>query len=153
MKQENVEYVGHLFAQIFAYLDLKVLFGAAWSIVVFLFGTGQNEALIALLILIAVDWVFGVAAAKISGETITSAKFFRTPLKIGVYFTLIAASHISEYSLPVVAGFLDETMTAALVLTELLSIFEKSGKMGFVIPQRFLNQLIELRDGPLATKK
>jgi phage-related holin len=154
MKPEHVEYIPYIYHKMTAYLDLKILCGIVWSALVYLFDQGQAEAMVALFLLTLVDWAFGVAAAKKSGEQITSAKFVRTPIKLAVYFALVASSRISEYALPGFAGILDETMVAGLVLTELLSIFEKSGKMGFMIPKRFLNQLEELRDGnPLSTKK
>ena len=154
MKAEHVEYFPYLYAKMIAYLDLKVLLGLVWGSFVYLFGHGQAEAMFGLFLLIIVDWIFGVAAAKKTGETITSSKFFRTPIKFAVYFTLIAATHVSEYALPAIMGIIDETMVAGLVITELLSIFEKSGKMGFAIPQRVLNQLEQLRDGdPLVAKK
>lgn len=147
MKPEHVEYIPYIYAKMTAYLDLKILLGLVWSSLVYLFDSGQAEAMVALFLLTLVDWIFGVAASKRSGEKITSAKFIRTPIKIAVYFALIACSRISEYALPGVIGFIDETMVAGLVITELLSVFEKSGKLGFVIPQRLLNQLEDLRDG------
>lgn len=147
MKPEHVEYFPYIYAKITAYLDLKIVLGLLWSSLVYLFDQGQAEAMIALFLLTLVDWIFGIAASKRSGEQITSAKFIRTPIKIAVYFALIASSRISEYALPAAIGFIDETMVAGLVITELLSVFEKSGKLGFVIPQRLLNQLEALRDG------
>jgi phage-related holin len=147
MKPEHVEYIPYIYAKMTAYLDLKIFLGLVWSALVYLFDRGQAEAMIALFLLTLVDWIFGVAASKKSGERITSAKFFRTPIKLAVYFALIACSRISEYALPGAIAFLDETMVAGLVITELLSVFEKSGKMGFIIPKRLLNQLEELRDG------
>lgn len=147
MKPEHIEYFPYIFAKMVAYLDLKILCGLIWSSLVYLFDAGQAEAMIALFLLTLVDWIFGVAASKRSGEAITSAKFVRTPIKIAVYFAIIACSRISEYALPAAIGFIDETMVAGLVITELLSVFEKSGKLGFVIPKRLLNQLEELRDG------
>ena len=153
MKEENMEYILVLFEKIITGFDVKIMLGLVWSALVYLFGTGQSEAIIALFFLILVDWVFGLAAAKKTGQEITSAKFIRTPIKMGVYFTLIACAHVSEYGVPMMAGFLDETMTAGLIITELLSVFEKSGKLGFVIPKRLLNQLEEFRDGALSDKK
>lgn len=149
MKPEHVEYIPYIYYKMVSFFNVKLFFGLFWSSLVYLFGTGQSEAMIALFLLVIVDWVFGIMAAKKSGEIITSAKFIRTPVKLAVYFALISSSHISEYALPHLIGFLDETMTAGLVLTELLSVFEKSGKMGYAIPQRLLNQLEQYRDGTI----
>lgn len=154
MKPEHVEYFPYIYAKMIAYLDLKVFCGLIWSVLVYLFGTGQAEAMIALFLLVIADWIWGIAAAKTSGEQITSAKFLRTPIKLAVYFSLISVSHISEYAIPAAIGFIDETMVAGLVITELLSVFEKAGKMGWVIPRRLLNQLEHLRDDdPLSNNK
>lgn len=147
MKIEHLEYLSYLYQKVTAYFELKAVCGLVWASLVYLFGTGQSEAILALFILVLLDWAFGIAAAKKTGEQITSAKFLRSPIKIGIYFTLIAATHISEYALPGVIALLDETMTAGLVITELLSIFEKTGKLGYAVPQRVLNQLETFRNG------
>lgn len=147
MKTEHVEYLAYLYHKVVAYFEIKAICGVIWATLVYLFGTGQSEAILALFILVILDWAFGVAAAKKSGEQITSAKFLRSPIKMGIYFTLIASTHISEYALPEIVGLLDEAMTAGLVITELLSIFEKSGKLGYAVPQRVLNQLETFRNG------
>lgn len=154
MKTEHVEYLSYLGRKMVEFIEIKALCGVVWASLVYLFGTGQTEAILALFLLVIVDWVFGVAAAKKTGEQITSAKFLRSPIKLGIYFTLIAATHISEHALPEILGVLDETMTAGLVITELLSVFEKSGKLGYAVPQRVLNQIeIYKNGGALSSSK
>lgn len=153
LKQEHVDYIPYLFHKVVDFLDLKILVGLAWSGIVFFFDGGQTQALLALFFLVLADWIFGFAAAKKTGVPITSAKCFRTPVKLAIYFALVACARISEYALPGALGFLDETMVAGLVLTELISIFENSGRLGFVVPQRLLNQVREWKDGDLSTKK
>lgn len=154
MKPEMIEYFGYLFDKVTSFFGLKLFCGFVWGALVYLFGTGQSEAILALFVLVIVDTVFAILAAKKTGEQITSAKFLRSPVKMTVYFALIACTHVSEYALPGIIGILDETMVASLVITELLSILEKAGKMGFVVSQKLLNQLENLRDGePITSKK
>lgn len=138
-----VDYLFYLWNRAFHYGNLKALAALVIGVLGFFFDPLQQTALLALFVLVFVDFLFGMAAAKKTGQQITSAKFFRTPIKLAVYFTLIACAHISEYALPGWLGILDETLTGFLVATELLSIFEKSGYLGFAVPRRVLNQLEE----------
>jgi toxin secretion/phage lysis holin len=121
--------------------EFKLILALFAGMLGYLFDPTQYLALLALFLLILGDFIFGIFAAKTTGMTSTSAKFYRTPIKIAVYFSLIAICHISEYTLPVMIGFLDETMTGFLAATELLSILEKAGIMGYAIPRKLLNQL------------
>ncbi len=59
---------------------------------------------------------------------------------------LITTARLSEYSLPDVIGYLDETIIAFLCLTELISVLENTGKMGYAIPAQLLNKLKSWRD-------
>lgn len=138
---KGLDYIGYLWGRAAHYYELKSFIAIILGIVSYLFDPLHNAALLALFLLIILDFFFGVAAAKRTGLQITSAKFARTPIKLVVYFTLIAASRISEYALPEFMGFLDETLLGFLVCTELLSLLEKAGYMGFAIPRKLLNQL------------
>ena len=123
------------------FFEVKAVVAMITGIAAFLFDPTQSMALLALFVLVLVDFVFGVAASKKTGMQITSAKFFRTPFKIGIYFALIAACHVAEFTLPAQMGFLDETLIGFLAATELVSILEKAGYMGYAIPRKLLNQL------------
>lgn len=121
--------------------EIKGICAFLFAVVAYFFDPLQRAALLALFILIIVDFFFGFAAAKKTGKEITSSRFARTPIKMVVYFSLVACSRISEYALPSFLAVLDETLVAFLVATELLSILEKSGHLGFAVPQKLLNQL------------
>jgi phage-related holin len=145
----NAEYLSSLAHRIFQDIDVKLTAGvilSGWNYLID--PTGHNAAL-ALLILIVVDWAFGIGVARKKKDEITSAKFLKTPIKIGVYFSLVSSTHIAEYAIPEAVRFLDDIMVASLVMTELLSILEKAGRLGYAIPKRLLNQIEHLRDGDM----
>ena len=59
---------------------------------------------------------------------------------------LITTARIAEFSLPEVIRYLDDTIIAFLTLTELISIIENTGKMGYAIPKKLLLKLKSIRD-------
>jgi phage-related holin len=75
-----------------------------------------------------------------TGETISSAKVFRSAIKTMIYVMFISAAHLMEMTTPILS-FADELVLSFLAVTELISILENVGKMGFAVPKRFLNTL------------
>ena len=124
----------------------KCIASIGFVLYTFAFDPLQEQALLAVLVLMIFDFATGLIAAKIKGEEIKSAKIFRSALKTLIYFVFIAAAHITEIAFPLIASYSDETIIAFLALTELVSIAENIGKMGFPTPQRWLNKLENLRD-------
>lgn len=139
-------YALHIFEYICSNFFVKCLFAYMYMTYSFLFGIHQQEAQMAILILIICDFATGIWAAKIAGDEIKSAKIFRTATKIVVYFLFIAVIHTSGKAYPIIQGISDQTIVAFLALTEVISIIENIGKMGFAIPKKMLNKLEELRD-------
>jgi toxin secretion/phage lysis holin len=145
MKLESVQYIVTLFASTCENFWTKCITSFIFSYYVFFFDVHLIEASKALLVLIIVDFFTALFAAKKSGEEIKSSKIFRTPLKILIYFMLVSVSNLMETVTPILS-IIDETMMTFLALTELISIIENTGRMGFAIPQKLLNKLHELRD-------
>lgn len=116
----------------------------------FLFGSEHFLTIQALLALIVIDFITGLASAKISGEEIKSKKMVKSAFKTGIYGLLISSSHLTEKIAPGTT-YMVETMATFLALTELISILENAGKMGFAIPQKWLNQLHKWRDEAIIT--
>jgi len=148
MYPQNITYVYDLLSSVFSNVNLKITGAAMLSLGSFFFGeTLQNMTLVMLFTLIIFDTITGVAAAYMNKEAIESRKIFRTAVKIAVYFLLVSAGHLSEVAthhiLPVEA-----TILAFLALTELVSILENAGKMGYTVPQTLLNRIKEIRDNP-----
>lgn len=146
MKSENIQYIGGIFYKICQDVILKCVATAGIVTAEFLIDGILVKAMVALLFLILFDSITGVLAAKRTGDKIRSAKLFRTPVKIAIYFMLITAARIAEYSIPEFVSYLDEVVIAFLTLTEFISVLENIGKMGYAVPKQLLTKLKSLRD-------
>lgn len=137
----NENYMLHLMQKLGEAVQLKSLVAALLVVVGFMFDPTQHIALVALFVLMMADTVFGVAAARKCGEAIRSAKLRRTAIKVVIYYALIACAHITEFALPSYMHFLDESVLGFLAATELLSILENVGKLGYVVPRQLVKLL------------
>jgi toxin secretion/phage lysis holin len=124
-------------------VDVKLIFSYFIVTFGFLFNVKQWEILVGVLILIVFDFITGFTAAKISGEIIESKKVIRSAFKVFVYSILISASHLTDKSLGITNWILtlEYATYAFLSSTELISIIENIGKMGYCVPQNLLNRL------------
>lgn len=111
----------------------------------FFYGVQDNQSLVALTVLVVLDLATGVWSTKNTGEPITSRRLFKTAVKWFVYLTLVAAAHLAETVVPGVS-FVDESMLSFLALTELVSIMENVGKMGYTMPQKLLGMLRQKKE-------
>ena len=141
MTPDNITYFSYLWEKTMHYFEIKTLAAILITSLGFLFDSLQTEALIGLFVLIIIDFVFGVGAAYRTKTGIESSKILRTAVKMTVYFALIAASHISEAAIPIFKSFLDETITGFLAATELISILENTGRMGYAVPKKLMAKL------------
>jgi toxin secretion/phage lysis holin len=116
-----------------------------------LFGFETKNILQALLILVIIDFITGILSAYAAKEQIKSKNAVRSAFKISVYGLLIAAGHLTEQVTPG-GTYIEEAVTTFLALTELISIIENIGKMGFAIPQKLLNKLHKFRDEDVTMK-
>lgn len=125
---------------------IKTFAAALLSVTGFLFDGLLREAMLALLILLIFDFITGVAAAKREGQEISSHSAFRTAVKIAVYFLLISAGRMAEATIGSTLPFIDEAVLAFLGVTELISILENVGRLGYAVPLKLLNKLKDYRD-------
>lgn len=108
--------------------------------------------LIVLAIVVAIDWITGIAKASITGS-VTSDKGFKGLWKRCLYLVVvivgIVADWVIQYAL-IQAGanlefgtiyFVALVVTTWLILNELLSIVENLGEAGVPVP-KFLKQLL-----------
>jgi len=146
MKDENIQYVGSIFGNMCKNVFIKCVATAGMVISEFFVDGLLSKAMLAIFFLILFDWITGMLAAKATGIQIKSSKILRTPIKISIYFMLIVAARIAEFSLPEAIRYLDDTVVAFLALTELISVLENTGKMGYAIPKTLLSKLISWRD-------
>jgi phage-related holin len=122
---------------------LKV--GIAVSFAV-LFDISKGPELTALFILIIIDLLTALGAAKYKGDRIESRKMFRSAVKLLTYFGVVSAGFLLETSIGYNVGA-DEILIAFLASTEFISIMENMAKLGFKTPQRLLNLVEDVRDG------
>lgn len=136
--------VAYIWSKFAHYAELKLDAGLFLAVFGFFFDPLQTAALLSLFILILLDTVYAIRAAAKTGEPITSAKLVRTAYKMAVYFSLISAGHLSENALPILDGLVSKGITGFLVATELISILENAGKMGYAIPISLLARLQDI---------
>lgn len=145
---ETISYPIKVLTEMFSHVWIKVGVFAGYLLakVFFLsFDALKEQELIALVLLISFDFVTGVAGAKYSGEEIRSSKMARTALKLVFYFMFIAGGHLTE----IIIGanfFVDDAILIFLAVTELISIMENFGRLGFPVPQKLLNKLNDLKE-------
>lgn len=111
----------------------------------FLFDVTQTVPMGSIVVLVIFDSITGMAAAFKTGEPIESRKALRTVIKLVVYSIFISAAYLTGTNL-VAFPMLEQIVMGFIALTELISIMENIGKMGYAIPQKLLNQLESLRD-------
>lgn len=142
----SLAYLFSLFGNVCSNIIAKCLGAWIFAVYSFSFGTVQEQADLAILILVIFDFITALANAKKQGIPITGSLALHTPVKIVFYAILISAAHLTGVTAPFVSDMFDYTITAFLAITELISIMENLGKMGIAVPQKMLNTLQGLRN-------
>lgn len=109
----------------------------------FLFGEVYEAGIIAVIMLMIFDTIFGVAASYYEGKAITSRRFSRAVQKGIVYLMAISSGYFMDNTIPV--DFVQATMIGFIAVTEFISILENMGRMGYQTPKKLLNQLKEFQ--------
>jgi len=139
MENGYSNYFVYIIAKLRHYAEGKALVGFVVSTATFFFDPAHYLAMLALFMLIIIDFFFGIAASRHTGDPIRSAKIIRSAIKMVVYFALVAAARVTEHAIPI--SMLDETVTGFLAATELISILENTGRMGYAVPQKVVQLL------------
>lgn len=105
------------------------------------FFAGIQVALGAIFILIIIDLVFGLIAAKHNNHVITSYKLSKTAIKLFVYELLIISSHLTELYLFKVVPLVSLTI-GFLGVIEFLSISEKFTSITGVPFVKYIKEII-----------
>lgn len=111
--------------------------------IAFLFGDFHTQGLIAITMLMTFDTILGMMAAWHEGSSITSRRFSRVVQKGVVYFMAISAGYFAD--LTIGWQVIQSTMIAFIGATELISILENMGRMGYATPKKLLNQLKDFK--------
>lgn len=135
----HLTYIGVTLKKLVAGWHLKMFTGGFLAVTSFLFDSLQRDAMLALLVLIIMDFFSAILASYKCDEPISSARLFNTALKIAVYFALVSAGFISETAIGIT--IIDEILIGFLVVTELISILENVNKAGYPTPTGLLNIL------------
>ncbi len=109
------------------------------------FGNVKEEILLSIGILIVLDTITAIISTRKTGEPISSRKFLNSVTKMFIYAVMIAGASLAENVIGLEV-FITEIMTGFLAITELISILENVGRAGYVVPQKLLNTLEELKE-------
>ena len=134
-----------IFINLTEFFSEKVFGAVIVPLLGLMFGFDSSKIITALIFLVVFDFITGICSAKISGEPIKSKSVVRSAYKLAVYGLLVSAGHLTEQITPF-STYIEEAVTTFLALTELISIIENIGKMGFAVPRKLLNQLHRLRE-------
>lgn len=107
--------------------------------VVFMIGDVYTHLVLSVLMLIIIDTILGVWATYHEGHPITSRRFARVVQKSTVYFLAISAGHFTDMTIG--WNVTQSTLIAFIAITELISILENMGRLGYQTPNKLLNQL------------
>lgn len=119
----------------------KTVLAICYVFYMFSFDVSKSSSYVSLLILIGLDFVTSLWAAKITGQPIRSSKIGNTGVKVFAYFAVICGAFQVERGLISQISVLDETVLAFFMARELISLIENVGRMGYAVPQKVLNQL------------
>lgn len=143
----KIDYFFELFRSVSHHVNIKLFAGAFVVAMSFLFDSAMKDAMIAVFVLCLLDFATAIAAVRRTpGALISSSGVWRTAAKIGIYFLLISSGRLSEIATNFVIPILDETIVGFLAMTELISILENAGKMGYAVPKTLLKKLSDYRD-------
>lgn len=141
---ETLAYIKALiWSTIADHFTIKTLGSVIFIVASFLFAGLSHQGLVALLVLIVIDFASAVYQAKKTGKMLSSKESLRTPVKILVYYTMIACGHMVEYGVPQQIQFIDDTILTFLLITEFLSIMKHFGNLGYKTPAKLINNLRE----------
>lgn len=144
--KETINYALYSLHASFSPVPIKSLFAGVFVVFSFMFDVSQSQELLALFVLILLDFASGISAAKFNGDPIRSSKVRHTAIKMTSYFVVIAGAHLAESGLTKYLAVIDETVIAFFLLTELVSLLENIGRLRVHTPQKLLNQLIDTKN-------
>jgi len=144
----------HVFSNITDYGFFKTVLSLVLSVLAFFFHwifdrDALVEAFVAIMVLILLDTMTGVAKAWQKGR-ISSGGFFRFVTKILVYIALLVTGILVDRVMPV--PFASVIMTTFLAATEAISVMENLSYLGFPVPTALLKRLKSIRADELSDK-
>lgn len=147
MEYLTVTIKGHLsqiFVKMVSAVHIKVPVVAIFLIGDFLIGAENFTTMGMLLVLIIFDFITALMAKYKIGEIIESRKALKTVTKIFIYAMFVSGTVLTEKIIPG-NTFLHHATISFLAITELISIIENIGHIGYAVPKKLLNKLEELQ--------
>lgn len=126
--------------KIFNYIS--VITGTLGGLIVSILG-GWDKLLMALLILMILDYVTGLIKAFYNKE-LSSEIGFKGLIKKVLILIVVAVSVVSQNMLGITA--IREIVIMFFASNEALSILENAGAMGLPLPQKLEKALVQIRD-------
>lgn len=123
---------------------VKVVGGGIASVLTFVFG-GADWWLLALLVLVVIDYISGIIAAIIE-KKLSSRKGLTGILKKCMFFLVVAVSHIIDHAIGG-DGALRSLVIGFLIANEGISILENCGRCGLPVPKKLMDILEQLKSG------
>lgn len=112
------------------------------------FGGVDKVVLVGVGMLTIFDFITALLREFHLKRPIESRKIIKTGVKLVVYGVMISAGYITEsvvmikgVTLPIV-----QVIATVIAITELISVLENAGDMGYVIPKKLLNKLKSYTD-------
>lgn len=112
------------------------------------FGDVDGAILIGVGMLTIMDFITAIMREYKLKHPIQSRKIVKTAVKLFVYGIMISSSYITEVVIGIKAFNvpITEIMAIFIAVTELVSILENVGDMGYVVPKKLLGRLKDFRD-------
>lgn len=145
IKHDFLSYFNSIVNSCMNYAAVKWFSGSLFLLYSFAFGSQTKTVLLAVSALVVFDFITGITAAKMTHEQIMSSKIFRSAFKFFIYFIMVSSAHLFEIAVPLLGTSATDIIIAFLALTEIISIMENVGKMGYDVPLKFLNSLQNLK--------
>ena len=123
------------------------------SLYSFFFNVDYADLMVAIIVLVTFDLLTALLAAKKNEDVIESRRVLCTAFKMSIYGILVSSAHLTEEIIGLTDYWvgLERAVIAYLAATEMISIIENVGKMGFAVPLRLLNQLEKFRSSEKST--
>ena len=122
---------------------LSIIGGAVGGFLAWLFG-GWDTLIIALVVLVGLDYISGLIKAAATKELSSEIGFRGIGKKVCI-FLIVAAAGIAQAFLGDILP-LRETVITFFAINELLSLLENAAQMGLGIPDSWKNALLQVRD-------
>jgi phage-related holin len=129
-----------ILASVISHWVVKGIAASLISLAAMMLGPENYRLLLVLGLLVVIDLITGMVAAVSRGEPLESRKVFKTATKSFVYILFFSSAYLTHTIVPF-SDFITIGVLSFLGLTEFLSVIENMAKMGYILPQKLLNQI------------